>query len=129
MCVPFSVNRTVSPHTREWDTQLTLGDGSGVMVSGKQSPGGRIEVRYLASGRKTVAADAGDYVYPSELRLNTQTDRLYVKTDGLAGGISHETWLVEYDLRAQRQVARQQVATEALPPECPEPSKSSNVNW
>jgi hypothetical protein len=123
-CVPFSANPTVSPHTREWDTQVTLGDGSKVMVSGSQSRGGKIEVRYLDSGRKTVAADAGDYVYPSDVRLNTQNDRLYVKADGLGGGIKHETWLVEYDLRAQRQMVRQQVVTDALPPECQEPSQS-----
>jgi hypothetical protein len=67
-----------------------------------------------------VAANAGDYVYPSDVRINTPDDLLYVKASGLAGGIRHQTWLFEYDLRGPRLVARQEVVDEALPAECPE---------
>src|ERR1039458_1385734 len=85
-CIPFSPNPKVSPpHTREWETPLTLSDGLKVTVSGAQIPGGRIHVRYLTTGRESVAADAGDYVYPSDVRLNAQVDLLYVKASGLAG--------------------------------------------
>jgi hypothetical protein len=90
------------------------------MVSGAQVPGGRINVRYLTTGRESVAANAGDYVYPSDVRLNAQNDLLYVKASGLAGGLRQETWLFEYDLRGQRLVERRQVVNDTLPAECPE---------
>jgi hypothetical protein len=92
------------------------------MVRGAQSPGGRINVRYLANGRESVAADPGDYVYPSDVRLDARSDLLYVKASGLAGGIRQETWLFEYDLRGQRLMERQQIISDSLPTECPEPS-------
>ncbi len=90
------------------------------MVSGAQIPGGRISVRYLTTGRESVAANAGDYVYPSDLRLNAQDDLLYVKASGLAGGIRQETWLFKYDLHGQRLVERRQVVNDSLPAECPD---------
>jgi hypothetical protein len=123
-CIPFSENPRVSPHTREWDTALTLSDGLTVAVTGAQFPGGSINVRYLAAGRESVAVNAGDYVYPSDVRLNAQNDLLYVKASGLAGGISQETWLFEYDLRGQRLVERRQVVNDVLPAECPELSRA-----
>jgi hypothetical protein len=122
-CIPFSVNPKATLHTREWDTDLALKDGSKVIVTGAQMPGGRINVRYPTSGRESVAADAGDYVYPSDVRLNAQKDRLYVKASGLAAGIWQETWLFEYDLHSQKLVDRRKVANEALPAECPELSR------
>jgi hypothetical protein len=122
-CIPFSAKPTVFPHTREWNTQLTLKDHSTVTVRGAQSPGGRIEVEYQSSGQRKVAADAGDYVYPSDVRLNDQNNVLYVKASGLAGGISHETWLFAYDLSGQQLITRKRVADNALPAECQETVK------
>ncbi len=119
-CIPFSPNPKVSPHTREWDTTLTLTDGSSVVVSGAQTPGGRIDLRYPATNHTTVAASAGDYVYPSDVRIDGQNDLLYVKATGLAGGIRQQTWLFEYDLRGQRLVARRQLVDDAVPAECDE---------
>ena len=119
-CIPFSPSPRVSPHTREWDTVLTLSGGSRVIVSGAQMPGGRIDVRYLTTDRVSVAANAGDYVYPSDVRINRPSDLLYVKASGLAGGIWQQTWLFEYDLRGHQLVARQQVADDALPAQCRE---------
>lgn len=113
------------PHTREWNTSLTLPDGSKVVVSGTQSPGGRISVYYTNSGRKVVAADAGDYVYPSDVRLNAQDHLLYVKATGVAGGIRQETVIFAYDLLAQHLVARQEVTNDTLPAECQENSRRS----
>ena len=100
---------------------LTLSDGSKVIVSGAQVPGGLIAVRYPTTGRVSVAASAGDYVYPSDVRMNAQGNLLYVKASGIAAGIWQETWLFEYDLRTERLVTRQQVVDDALPAECPEP--------
>jgi hypothetical protein len=120
-CIPVSANRKVQgPHTREWETPLTLSDGTQVMVIGAQMPGGRITVRNLTTGRESEAANAGDYVYPSDVRFNTQTNLLFVKASGLAAGINHETWLFEYDLLGKRLVERRRVKDTALPTECPD---------
>jgi|SRR5580704_14750946 hypothetical protein len=120
-CVPVSANRKVGgPHTREWETALTLTDGSKVMFIGAQMPGGRITVRNLTTGRESEAANAGDYVYPSDVRFNAQRNFLFVKASGLAGGINHETWLFEYDLLGQHLVEQRRVEESALPTECPE---------
>jgi hypothetical protein len=120
-CIAVSANRKVrGPHTREWETTLTLSDGSKVMVVGYQMPGGRITARYVTTGRELEAANAGDYVYPSDARFNAQTNLLFVKASGLAGGITHETWLFEYDLLGQRLIERRRVADSVLPAECPE---------
>jgi hypothetical protein len=99
---------------------VTLSDGSKVMVVGYQMPGGRITVRYVATSRELEAANAGDYVYPSDVRFNAQTNLLFVKASGLAGGISQETWLFKYDLLGQRLIERQRVADNVLPTECSE---------
>lgn len=123
-CIPFSANPKVSPHTREWDSVLTLGDGTEVIVKGAQIPGGRITVSYPATNQDIVAADPGDYVYPSDVRLDPRNDLLYVKAYGLAGGLSEQTWLFEYDFRRQRIMERRQVRNGILPIECPEPSHS-----
>lgn len=120
-CIPVWANRRVGgPHTREWETALTLSDGSKVMVIGAQMPGGRIIVRNVATGGESEAANAGDYVYPSDVRFNAQSNLLFVKASGLAGGITPETWLFEYDLLGQRLVERQRVVDNALPTECTE---------
>jgi hypothetical protein len=62
---------------------------------------------------RKVAADAEDYVYPSDVRVSNQNDLLYIKASGLAGGVNHETWLFEYDLRNQHLVTRERVSDEA----------------
>jgi hypothetical protein len=110
----------MDPYTRKWDTVLTLSDGSKVKVKGAQMPGGRITVGYVTTGGESVAANAGDYIYPSDVRLDSRGDLLYVKATGLGGGIWHETWLFEYDLRGQRLLQRLEVVDSALPAECPE---------
>lgn len=120
-CIPVSANRKVrGPHSRNWETAVTLTNGSRVVVRGAQMPGGRITVRNLTTSRESVATDASDYVYPSDLRFNAQQNLLFVKASGLEGGISHETWLLKYDLLGQHLIDRRRVADSALPPECPE---------
>ena len=116
-CVPPSANPKVRV-TREWNAALRLNDGSGVLITGAQMVGGRIDVQFLATGRVSVAANEGDYVYPSDVRIEHRTDHLYVKASGLAGGLQHQTWLIDYDLRGQEQVDHRLVADEVLPAEC-----------
>jgi hypothetical protein len=90
------------------------------MVVGYQMPGGRITVRYVATGRELEAANAGDYVDPSDVRFKAQTNLLFVRASGPAGGIAQETWLFKYDLRRQRLIERRRVADSVLPTECSE---------
>jgi hypothetical protein len=122
VCVPFSTHPQVTPHTREWSTTLTLRNGTKVLVSGAQIPGGRVVAFYPAEHRDVVAANPGDYIYPSDVRLDAQNDLLYVKAHGLAGGLTEQTWFFEYDLRGQRMVQRLQVKNGALPAECSDTS-------
>ena len=120
-CVPLTANRRVKgPHTREWETPVILSDSSKVVITGYQMPGGRIIARYVSTGREIEVANAGDYVYPSDVRFNAQSNLLFVKASGLSAGIHHETWLFKYDLLGQRLVERRHVVDSSLPAECPE---------
>lgn len=65
-----------------------------------------------------VAENAGDYVYPSDVRVDIQDGLLYIKAHGLAGGLSEETWLFEYDLLRQHSIGRVQVRNNILHQEC-----------
>jgi hypothetical protein len=122
-CIPFSAHPRVSPHTREWDGELTLRNGAKVIVKGFDTVSGRITVSYPATGRDVVAADPNDYIYPSDVRLDAQNDLLYVKAHGLAVLSGEQTWLFEFDLRGQRILERRQIRNGILPMECPEPSQ------
>jgi hypothetical protein len=104
--------------SREWNADFALLDGSHVAITGAQMPGGRISLRYVKNVKDIVAADAGDYVYPSDVRLNPHNDLLYVKAVGLAAGIWEETWLFEYDLRARKLLTRQKIKNNTLTDEC-----------
>jgi hypothetical protein len=84
---------------------------------------GRITLQYEADGASVTAAQPGDYVYPSDVRVNAVHDRLYVKATGKAAGIWEETWLYEYDLQNRNQVRKQLVDPNVLPAECPMPKK------
>ncbi len=82
-------------------------------------PGGRIDVRYVSEGADIVAADAGDYIYPADVRLDGGSDTLFVKASGITAAFSQpQTWLFEYDLINRRQIARTQVDPSVLPQEC-----------
>lgn len=109
-----------SPHpkVRMWDAQLTLRDGSEVVVSGASMAGGLVSIRYKATGQSLVAANAGDYIYPEDVRFDGLRDLLYVKASGLAGGTWQQTWLFEYDLHAHRLLVRQRVPEKALAADC-----------
>ncbi len=122
-CVP-SQTRKLGRDTRVWETGLKLRDGTEILVRGAQMPGGSIAVFYPAEAREVVAANAGDYIYPSEVRFDFKNDLLYVKAHGLAGGLSEQTWLVEYDVGQQRVLERRQIRNDILPPECAGPAHS-----
>jgi hypothetical protein len=126
-CLPITTSPYVpeDKKTRFWDTTVVLRDGSTVTVKAATMTGGVVNLIYLVSGQQYVAANAGDYVYPTDIRIDTQHDRLYVVASGLAGGIWHRTVLFEYDLRERRQTARRGVKDRDLPNECPGPADTN----
>src|SRR5690349_606486 len=63
-CVPPSVVSGVQPPTRGWHSRLSFDTGQ-IVVEGAQMVAGRIEVLDSTSNRKVIAADPGDYIYPS----------------------------------------------------------------
>jgi hypothetical protein len=114
--------RKVDRATRIWNAEITMMNGSKVAIEAASMVGGLVTVTYLASGERLVAANAGDYVYPYDIRINNQHDRLYIVASGLAGGIWQRTVLFEYDLKVRRQTARHGVKDKDLPTACSEES-------
>jgi hypothetical protein len=109
----------ITPPSRTWDHTITTSRGFTVHISGARVPGGRIGVRYVPEGADTVAADAGDYIYPADVRLDRGSDTLLIKADGITAVLGQpQTWLFQYDLNNRRQVARTQVNPSVLPQEC-----------
>jgi hypothetical protein len=116
-CVPLADVRRVHPPTREWDTRLPFDRGQ-IVVKGAQIPGGRISVFDSMSNRDVVAADPGDYIYPSDVRFNEREGVLYIKAHGLAGGFREQTWLFKYDLHRHQIIERRQIKNGILTSEC-----------
>lgn len=117
-CVPVRLMSGASPATRSWDFSLTVRPGFGVNVTGAAIPGGRINVRYAPDGPLITAADAGDYIYPYDVRVDGV--RLYVKASGVTAAFSKpQTWLFDYDVDRRRLIARVKVDPVVLPHECP----------
>jgi hypothetical protein len=84
------------------------------MVIGLKGRPSSINVSDL-KGRVYTAARPGDYIYPKDVRFDAREELLYVKADGLAGGMYRETLLFEYDLRSQRLLAHGRVDNNILP--------------
>ncbi len=124
-CLPLTISPAMPRKTRSWQAEVTIANGSRIVVEAAAIPGGYVTVRYLDTSEKVIAANAGDYVYPYDIRINRQTDRLYVVASGLAGGIWQRTVLFEYDLRARRQTAKRGVNDKDLPEGCPAPASSN----
>lgn len=119
-CIPVKFGPGISPPTRAWDYTLKTRDGIAIHISGVEMPGGRVDVRYGSDGKSEVAADAGDYIYPADVRLDTATDRLYIRASGITAAFGGaQTWLFEYDLKNRRQTGKARVDPTVLPEECP----------
>jgi len=109
-----------SPPTRSWDYTLKTHDRAMVHISGTQMPGGRINAEYVPERKAVVAANAGDYIYPADVRFDPTNDRLYIKAEGQPAAFGGpQTWLFEYDLKQRRQTQRARIDPSVLPPECP----------
>jgi hypothetical protein len=118
-CIPVKVAAGISPPTRGWDYTLKTRAGVSIRVFGADVVGGAIEVEYLADGKKAVAANAGDYIYPADVRFERTNDRLYIKASGRPAAFGGpQTWLFEYDLVSRHQTAHAKVDPTVLPQEC-----------
>ena len=116
-CVPVTFG-SGSP-ARTWNYPLETREANRVQVYGRAVPGGRIDVRYASDGKDAIAADAGDYIYPADVRFDRATGRLYVKASGVPAAFGGpQTWLFEYDLRQRRQTEHARVDPGVLPREC-----------
>ena len=117
-CIP--VELTPDQPLRTWNHKIKTADGVDVEVFGEQGPGGRISVKF--GGRdQAEAANAGDYIYPLDVRIDSGHTHLYIRARGRPAGSfsgASQTWLFEYDLRQRRQTARLRVDETVLPPEC-----------
>lgn len=117
-CIALSNQPKIIPSSREWDTTLRLKNGMRVVVKGFEAVGGVVTLRDVASGESWTAINPGDYIYPSDIRIDSQRDYLYVRASGLAGGIDQQTWLFEYDLNRRRLVRKERVEDRSLPSIC-----------
>jgi hypothetical protein len=118
-CIPVQFGPGISPPTRAWDYSIATRQGITVRVSGAEMPGGRIDVRYLPDGTDIVAADAGDYIYPADVRLDRSRDKLYSKASGIPAAFGGpQTWLYEFDLNSRQQIGRARVDPTVLTKEC-----------
>jgi hypothetical protein len=119
MCIPVRFGRGITPPTRAWDFTMTTRKGLTVRIEGATMPGGQITVKYLLKGTEIIAANAGDYIYPTDVRLNSGSDTLFVKASGITAAFSQpQTWLFEYDLNSRKQIAHNRVDPSVLPEEC-----------
>jgi hypothetical protein len=114
------------PPARAWSDEAVLADGSRVRVVGVQWTGGRIDVEFEGEHVVRTAAKSGDYIYPSDVRIDHATDHLFVKTSGISAWRDEpHTWLFEYDLRGRKEVNSVRVDPTSLPQECPDRSSTS----
>jgi hypothetical protein len=119
MCIPAHFGPGIKPPTRAWDFTMTTSKGLTVRIQGATMAGGEITVKYPPDGTEIVAADAGDYIYPTDVRLNPGGDTLFIKASGITAAFSQpQTWLFEYDLNSRKQIGRDRVDPSVLPEEC-----------
>jgi hypothetical protein len=118
-CIPVTFAPSVQPPTRAWDYKLGSSAGTDIQISGAETVGGRIALKYVADGTELVAANGGDFIYPTDVRIDRAKERLSIKAAGTPAAFGgHQTWLFEYDLKQRQQTARARVDPDVLPPEC-----------
>jgi hypothetical protein len=121
----FRTARCIAPNghpnfpssSRAWNQQLKIRTGEVLTIIGFQGPGSRVFIS-RENGREFEVANPGDYIYADDVRYDDSTEILYVRAQGLAGGISKETWLFTFDINRAQQTARLKVDPDVLPPVC-----------
>jgi hypothetical protein len=123
-CVPVTLGSADESPARTWNFPLVTRDGITVQVYSRAVPEGVVDVRYTPDGKDVVAADAGDYIFPADIRFDQPSDFLYIRASGSTIFGHPQTWLFAYDLGRRRQIQRVKVDPGRLPAECPlTPSK------
>jgi hypothetical protein len=122
VCLSASPVENATRIIRTWDETLRMRTGDTVQVRGAQTVGAGIELDYNPPDPgRLLAANSGDDISPSDVRLDSVQDLLYVRTDALAVlGKESVTWLFEYDLPRRHRLAQLRVAPAMLPPQCPD---------
>ena len=69
-CVALSDQPKIHPPTREWDASLSLKNRMQVVVTASDAVGGVVSLRDVTSGKSWTAINPGDYIYPSDIRLD-----------------------------------------------------------
>ena len=118
-CIPVHVGSGNAPPARSWDYSLATSSGQVIHISGAQMPGGRIDLQYQSDAADVVAADAGDYIYPADVRVDKAKSRLFVKASGVPAAFGGpQVWLFEFDLAHRKQIDHARIDPAALPNEC-----------
>jgi hypothetical protein len=118
-CIHPRLAPGITPPTRTWDSSIAASTGETVRVLGAQMPGGRVDLRYSSDGADVVAANAGDYIYPADVRIDTARRILFVKASGITAAFDQpQTWLFEFDLIRRGQIGRARVDPTVLSKEC-----------
>lgn len=68
---------------REWNTTLRPGPAREVRIIGHQRVSGMVVARDERTGEEHMVANAGDYIYPADVRTSPDFGRVFVKADGL----------------------------------------------
>jgi hypothetical protein len=120
-CIPVAYDNPTLPYpVKVWHYILNTPKGTTVKIMGQAIPGGRIELVYLPNDGGGITADAGDYIYPADVRFDRTSEHVYVKASGRPAAFGGEqTWLFKLDLQQRRQVQKVRVEPRVLPEECP----------
>lgn len=106
----------LAPRKHAWHETVTLRDGTMADVNGSEMAGGRIDATSYSDRRTGVVANTGDYIYPSDVRFEPPSGRLYVIARGLAGAILYRSYLIEFDLHERRLLVKDR----EMPSTCPD---------
>ena len=118
-CVPPHVKEASAREpVRAWDQTFDLGSGVSAKIDAACSMSASVTAKYSDEPAVRTVARPGDYLYPCDLRIDWMQMRLYVRADGLSGGVSQRTELYEYDLQARQSPRTAVVEPGGLPPRC-----------
>lgn len=120
-CIPVAyIDPTLPYPVKEWNYILKTPKGTIVKIIGQAIPGGNIGLVYVPNDGGGITADAGDYIYPADVRFDRTNEHVYVKASGRPAAFGGEqTWLFELDIPQRRQVQKVRVEPSVLPQECP----------
>lgn len=106
-------DKTVRPEPPKWKHALNIPGLPPILIEAYGFVGGKVVATYN-DGTRYLVANPGDYVYPTEIRVDSATNKLYVFADGLAAGIWRASRIYEFDLVARRQTNKAEINPDML---------------